>query len=353
MIAIDQLIADARERKCSDIHLSLGLPPVFRIAGQLVYTDYEVTDDDIKRLIFSIMDSDKMNRLADGYDVDFCYQTPNGMRQRVNVYHEAGKLCCAIRLLNDTIPEIEELGLPPILKNLAMLPRGLVLVTGPTGSGKSTTLAAMIDYVNQHRRTHIITIEDPIEYKYNHKLALIHQREIGEDVSSFATALRSSLREDPDVILVGEMRDFETISAAITAAETGHLVFSTLHTTGAANTIDRIVDVFPPHSQGQVRSQLSNILRAVITQTLIPTVSGDGRVPALEILLGTSAVGNLIRDNKTHQIGSAMQLGMKDGMLPFNASLASLVNRQKISYEVAASLSDNIEELNQYLRQHI
>lgn len=353
MVAIDQLIADARARKCSDIHLSLGVPPVFRIAGQLVYTDYEMTDDDIKRLIFSIMDSEKMNRLADGYDVDFCYQTANGMRQRINVYHESGKLCCAIRLLNDTIPEIEELGLPPILKNLAMLPRGLVLVTGPTGSGKSTTLAAMIDYVNQHRHTHIITIEDPIEYKYTHKLALIHQREIGDDVSSFATALRSSLREDPDVILVGEMRDFETISAAITAAETGHLVFSTLHTTGAANTIDRIVDVFPPHSQGQVRSQLSNILRAVITQTLIPTASGDGRVPALEILLGTSAVGNLIRDNKTHQIGSAMQLGMKEGMMPFNASLASLVNRQKITYEVAASLSDNVDELNQYLRQHI
>ncbi len=353
MLTIDDLIKEAREKKCSDIHLSLDLPPVYRFAGHLEYTEHQTTSDDIKRMIFSIMSSDQMNKLGEGEDVDFCYETEGGLRHRVNVYHEAGKVCAALRILNDTIPPIEDLGLPPILRDLAMLPRGLVLVTGPTGSGKSTTLAAMIDYVNQNKKSHIITIEDPIEYKYKHKKAMIHQREIGEDIDSFAGALRSALREDPDVILVGEMRDFETISAAITAAETGHLVFSTLHTTGAANTIDRIVDVFPPHSQGQVRSQLSNILKAVITQTLIPNITGDGRVVGMEIMLGTPAVGNLIRDSKTHQLGSAMQLGMKEGMLPLNASLASLVNRQKISFDVACSISSDVEELNQYMRQRI
>ncbi|MEG2769666.1 MAG: PilT/PilU family type 4a pilus ATPase [Oscillospiraceae bacterium] len=251
MISIDELIRDARAEGCSDIHLSLDLPPVFRFAGRLVYKDYATTSDDIKRIIFSLMSNEQMTKLSSGLDVDFCYETPDGLRHRVNVFHEGGRICAAIRILNDTIPSIEQLGLPPVLKQLAMLPRGLVLVTGPTGSGKSTTLAAMIDYVNQHKLSHIITIEDPIEYKYAHKKAMIHQREIGEDVDSFASALRSSLREDPDVILVGEMRDFETISAAITAAETGHLVFSTLHTTGAANTIDRIVDVFHHTAKGR------------------------------------------------------------------------------------------------------
>lgn len=347
-MTVDQLLAWGRQRKCSDLHLSAGRNPIFRMAGQLVDSDFSLSYDEIKHLIFSIMSPQQMDILADGADVDFSYQTPDGCRQRVNVYQEQGNICAAIRLLNDTIPAMEDLGLPPILKQLAMQPRGLILVTGPTGSGKSTTLAAMVDYINQNKSTHILTIEDPIEYKYPAGRAMIHQREIGRDVESFAAALRSALREDPDVILVGEMRDFETISAAVTAAETGHLVLSTLHTTGAANTIDRIVDVFPPHSQGQIRSQLSNILRGVITQTLLPDLN-QGRVAALEIMLGTPAIGNLIRDGKTHQLSSAMQMGMKDGMMPLNATLAQLVSRQKISLDTAMSASNDLNELNQYL----
>ena len=264
------------------------------------------------------------------------------------MYRQQNELCAAVRLLNDTIPTFEELGLPPIIRKLDAEPRGLILITGPTGSGKSTTLAAMIDYINVNFAKHIITIEDPVEYRHYHKLSMIHQREVGVDVSSFADALRSSLREDPDVILVGEMRDYETISAAVTAAETGHLVLSTLHTIGAANTVDRIIDVFPPHSQQQIRTQLASTLKGVVTQQLVPLASGEGRMAALEVMTGTDAVLNLIRENKTHQLSSAMQTGSRDGMNTLNSHLAKLVKEGKIGFDTGLQWSSDKNEFNQY-----
>lgn len=254
---IHTIIAMGRQTGCSDIHLSEGLPMLIRVKGTLVYAPIQPGEEETRQMILQMPDAWLQKEFSEGKDVDFAIQSPDGGRERVNIFRQQGKLACTIRLLNDRIPTIEELQLPPILKQLADEPRGLILVTGPTGSGKSTTLAAMIDYVNTSRPEHIITIEDPIEYMYERKQALIHQREVGRDVSSFAAALRSALREDPDIILVGEMRDYETISAALTAAETGHLVLSTLHTTGAAQTIDRIIDACPASSQNQVRIQLS------------------------------------------------------------------------------------------------
>lgn len=279
----------------------------------------------------------------------FCHTVSRWGRERVNIFRQQGKLACTIRLLNDRIPTIEELQLPPILKQLADEPRGLILVTGPTGSGKSTTLAAMIDYVNASRPEHIITIEDPIEYMYERKQALIHQREVGRDVSSFAAALRSALREDPDIILVGEMRDYETISAALTAAETGHLVLSTLHTTGAAQTIDRIIDACPASSQNQVRIQLSGVLKGIITQCLIPTADGRGRTAATELLTGTDAVMNLIRESKGHQMSTIMQSGAANGMHTLNGDLARLVSLGMITRENAYKYSNDKRDLINYI----
>lgn len=350
MVTFDELINYGRQHSCSDIHLTPGFPPVFRRAGQLFDSDFQLSAEETTAVIQSLMIPSQLEALRKGQDVDFCYQTPDGYRQRINIYQQRGDLCCALRILNETIPTIEELHLPPILKNLAMLPHGLILVTGPTGSGKSTTLASMIDYINETQKKHIITVEDPIEYVYKNKSALIHQREVGQDVVSFSSALRSAMREDPDVILVGEMRDYETISAAVTAAETGHLVLSTLHTTGAANTIDRIIDVFPPHSQGQIRAQLCGTLKGVLTQQLVPDNNG-GRVAALEILIGTDAVLNMIRENKCHQLKSAMQMGTKDGMRTMNMDLARLINEGKISYDVALRCASDPTELKQYLNR--
>lgn len=349
MMTLPQLIACARENRCSDLHLTPGLPPVFRRVGRLEYSRFEVTPEEIQTLILSMTDSTQREALNRGEDQDFTYVTPDGSRQRVNIYHQQGALCAAIRIINEEILTLEQLGMPPILQRLADEPRGMVLVTGPTGSGKSTTLAAMIDYVNQRKNCHIITIEDPVEYVYSQKCAMIHQRELGRDVKSFSDALRSAMREDPDVILVGEMRDYETISAAVTAAETGHLVFSTLHTTGAAKTIDRIIDVFPPHNQGQIRVQLSGVLKGVISQLLLPEATGKGRVAALEVLTGTDAALNLIRDNKCHQLTSVMQTSMREGMQTLNANLASLVKSGRITRETAEQSSSNIGELRQYL----
>ena len=281
-----------------------------------------------------------------GRDADFSYTTPDGGRQRANVFRSMDTLCASIRLLRDRIPTLSELGLPETIASLANLPRGLVLVTGPTGSGKSTTLAAMIDLINAAKPLHIVTIEDPVEYLHADKAATVHQREVGRDVGSFAGALRSALREDPDVILVGEMRDFETISAAVTAAETGHLVFSTLHTTGASQTVDRIVDVSPPEAQHQMRSQLSTVLKGVVTQALLPNAAGDGRVVATEILLGSDAVLNLIRESKTFQLTSVMQSSGALGMHTFDSDLTRLTREKKITRETAAEWAFSPRDLN-------
>ncbi|NCC43833.1 MAG: PilT/PilU family type 4a pilus ATPase, partial [Clostridia bacterium] len=266
---MNQMMLDARAQKCSDIHLSEGMPVYFRIHGKLQKMPLEETE--ARQMILSMLDDEQKQILRSGHDLDFAVETSDGNRQRVNVFRQQGNLAATIRLLNDEIPSLSDLKLPAVLKELASQPRGLILVTGPTGSGKSTTLAAMVNEINTYRAEHIVTIEDPIEYKFKRKQSLIHQREVGRDTESFAAALRSVLREDPDVILVGEMRDYETISAAVTAAETGHLVMSTLHTTGAAQTIDRIIDACPGEAQNQIRTQLSGILKGVVTQCLIPT----------------------------------------------------------------------------------
>ena len=348
-INMERIVEIAREMHCSDIHLSVGLPPTFRIAGSLQQAPFSLTDAETENLINTMMTETQRRQLEQGFDQDFAFASAQNSRQRVNVYRQQGKLATAIRLLNLHIPRLEELGLPPILQTLAEEPRGLILVTGPTGSGKSTTLAAMIENINCKRAEHILTIEDPIEYIYEQKMAIIHQREVGRDVQSFAAALRSALREDPDVILVGEMRDFETISAAVTAAETGHLVLSTLHTSGAAQTIDRIIDACPASTQGQIRIQLSTILRGVVTQQLIPLADGSGRIVASEILIGTDAVGNMIRENKCHQLDSQMQAGAASGMHTLNGDLVRLLSAKKITKENALKFASNKRDLQQYL----
>ena len=311
---IESIVMDARQNKASDVHISEGLPLCFRIDGKLKKIETQLSVEEVKSLILSMLTETQREKLEKGRDVDFAFTTPDGHRQRVNVFSQQGKLAATIRLLNNYIPELSELGLPKILEKLAQEPRGLILVTGPTGSGKSTTLASMIEMLNCTKDDHIITIEDPIEYVYASKRALIHQREVGKDVENFAAALRSSLREDPDIILVGEMRDYETVSTALMAAETGHLVMATLHTTGAAQTIDRIIDACPPESQNQVRVQLAGVLKGVITQCLIPHASGSGRVVATEVLVGTDAVLNMIREGKCHQLNSIMQSSAATGM---------------------------------------
>ncbi|WP_416325821.1 type IV pilus twitching motility protein PilT [[Eubacterium] hominis] len=346
---LDEMISFARMNKCSDLHLQVGGAPIIRKNGKLMEYPGNINDTQTMEMILSMVDDEMMERMKQGKDLDFTYVTAGNNRQRVNVYRQQGKLCAALRIINDEILTLDQLQMPEVFKKLAMEPRGLVLVTGPTGSGKSTTLAAVIDYVNEHKDCHILTIEDPIEYVYQSKKAMIHQREIEADVDSFDTALRSALREDPDVILVGEMRDYETISAVITLAETGHLVFSTLHTIGAAKTIDRIIDVFPQHKQAQIRMQLAGILKAVVTQQLLPTMDGTGRCAALEIMTCTDAVSAMIRESKVHQINSLIQTGMKEGMQTLNFSLAQLVRSGKVDKETAKKYSDDPNELMQYL----
>lgn len=339
---IHELTALARNSKASDIHISEGLPLMFRIDGHLAEAPVQLSAAETRSLILSLMDEAHREAItSERIDADFALVAPDGTRSRVNVFYQQGRAAATLRLLNDSIPTLEELAMPPVLTKLADEPRGLILVTGPTGSGKSTTLAAMID--------HIITIEDPIEYVYQGRCSLIHQREVGADVRSFASALRSALREDPDVILVGEMRDYETISAAVTAAETGHLVMSTLHTIGAAQTIDRIIDVCPAGAQNQIRGQLAAVLRGVITQQLLPLAVGKGRCAATEILVGTDAVANLIREGKCYQIPSILQSGVALGMHSLNADLARLVSTGRITREAAERCATNKSDLKNYL----
>lgn len=349
MVNCEEVILRAREMKVSDIHISSGLDMLFRINGKLTLAPFDLSADETHQMLMDTLDEKQRDWFEAGNDVDFAIQTIDGNRQRVNIFRQMGKSCATIRLLNNTIPSLEELHLPQVIHELADKPRGMILVTGPTGSGKSTTLAAMIDHINSTRPEHIITIEDPVEYVYEKKKCLIHQREVGRDVTSFDAALRSALREDPDIILVGEMRDYETISAALTAAETGHLVMSTLHTNGAAQTVDRIIDACPAEAQNQVRSQLGGILQGIITQTLIPNAAGNGRVPGTEILVGTDAALNLIRENKSFQLGTVMQSGAEFGMHSLNSNLAELVYSGMITTENAFKYSNNRKDLEQYL----
>lgn len=348
-MTVKQVIKKAREFGASDIHFSEDIPPVLRKDGQLFPLSEEWILENGRRDLINLIPETLQHAFHEGHDADFSFADDLGCRYRINVFRNMGKISCAIRLLADQIPTIEQLGLPQTLADLVMLPRGLILVTGPTGSGKSTTLAAMIEHANLYRKSHILTIEDPIEYMYQSKNCLIHQREVGQDVGSFSLALRSAMREDPDIILVGEMRDFETISAAITAAETGHLVLSTLHTTGAAKTIDRIIDVFPAEQQEQIRVQLSSVLRAVVTQQLVCKNSG-GRKAALEIMLCTSAIANMIREGKTTQIESVMQTSRKEGMILLDRALGMMVYEGEISYEEALAKCVDEVELRRFAR---
>ncbi len=349
MSVITELVEYARAQGCSDVHVAEDEPVRVRLSGALLPVATQLNGQQITIAIRSLCSEAQLAQLDAGRDLDFAFALANGARQRVNIYRQQGKLAAAIRLLNDRIPTIEELGLPAVITTLADAPRGLILITGPTGSGKSTTLAAMLEQINKTRAVHIITAEDPIEYVYTPDKAAIHQREVGRDVADFAAALRSALREDPDVILVGEMRDYETISAAVTAAETGHLVLSTLHTTGAAQTVDRIVDACPAEIQQQMRVQLSMILRGVVTQTLLPLAAGGGRVAATEVLTGTDAVLNLIRENKSYQLQSCMQSGAAAGMHTLDSNLAALVKSGSISRQSALAAAVYPAELAQLI----
>ena len=349
MTDICEIIQDDRKKGASDIHISEAMPLWYRVNGRLREAKLQPSPEEVRSLLLSLLSERHRAAFEAGEDADFSLETPEGERQRVNVFRQQKKLAATIRLLNGRIPSLEDLKMPTILYEMAKQPRGLILVTGPTGSGKSTTLAAMIEYLNRNLDRHVITIEDPIEYRYESKRSLIHQREVGEDAGSFASALRSALREDPDVILVGEMRDYETISAALLAAETGHLVLSTLHTIGAANTIDRIIDVFPPNQQRQIAVQLSMVLQAVVSQQLVP--STDGRqVPAFEIMTVTPAIRNMIRDNKIPQIDGLIYSSANNDLISMDTSLLGLYKDGKITEETALTYATNPEMLKRRLR---
>jgi twitching motility protein PilT len=345
------LLMEVIARRASDLHISAGAKPTIRVRGRLVaLDDYPVlTPTDTREIVYSILTNDQRQRLETDWQIDFAYSIPGHARFRVNAYFQRAAIGAAFRLIPFSINSIDELGLPSVIHEFTKKPRGFVLFTGPTGSGKSTSLAAIIDEINETREDHILTIEDPIEFLHSHKKCLVNQRELGADAQSFAQGLKAALRQDPDVILVGEMRDLETISTALTAAETGHLVFATLHTQDAPQTIDRIIDVFPASQQGQVRVQLSVALQGIITQTLLPTADGSGRVAACEVLMPTPAVRNLIREGKTHQIYSVMQTGSATGMQTMDAALASLVSDGKITRALAEARSSTPDELRRLM----
>jgi twitching motility protein PilT len=331
------IVLAALERRASDVHLTAGAPPNIRVRGRLAPLEgFPVLGvQDTREIVYSIMSDVQRQQFEVAHQVDFSYSVPRTARMRVNAYLQRGAVSAAFRVIPSKTESLEALGMPRVIRAMAALPRGLVLVTGPTGSGKSTTLAAMIDEINTTRDDHILTIEDPIEFLHSHKRCLVNQRELGSDATSFADALRAALRQDPDVILVGEMRDLETISTALTAAETGHLVLATLHTQDAPQTIDRIIDVFPSHQQQHVRVMLSVALQGVVAQQLLPTADGAGRVAAVEVLIPTPGVRNLIREGKTHQIYSAIQTGGEHGMQTMDAALTELVRAGTITREVA------------------
>ncbi|MDX2272278.1 MAG: type IV pilus twitching motility protein PilT [Cyanobacteriota bacterium] len=354
VLMIEDLMEAVVQKGGSDIHISCGLPPYLRVNGHLEPTEHDpLTPEEVQKMIFSMLNNTQRKMLEQNWELDCSYGVRGIGRFRVNVYKDRGTYACAMRALSTEIPHIDKMGLPDICKEMAKIPRGLVLVTGPTGSGKTTTLASMIDMINRERAEHILTIEDPIEYVYTPIKSIVHQRQLGEDTKSFANALKAAMREDPDVVLIGEMRDLETIQLAITASETGHLCFATVHTSSAAQTVDRLVDVFPPEQQQQIRVQLSNSLRAVFTQTLAtrlnPKPGERGRVLVQEIMIVTPAIANLIREGKTAQIYSAIQTGGKLGMKTLERDLADLYIDGKISFDVAMSKTSRPEELQRLL----
>jgi twitching motility protein PilT len=345
------LLLEVLDRRASDLHLAAGARPTIRVRGRLVALEHlpVLRPQDTRELLYAILTGDQRQRLETDWQLDFAYSVPGRARFRVNAYFQRSALGAAFRLIPHEMPGLEALGMPPALHDFARRPRGLVLVTGPTGSGKSTTLAAMIDEINRTREEHILTIEDPIEFLHPHKRCLVNQRELGSDTPTFAAGLKAALRQDPDVILVGEMRDLETIGTALTAAETGHLVFATLHTQDAPQTVDRVVDVFPTEQQGQVRTQLSVALQGIVTQQLLPTADGSGRVAACEVLVPTPAVRNLIREGKTHQLHSTLQTGAHVGMQTMDTALAALVRAGTVSAKLALERSSTPEELRRLL----
>jgi twitching motility protein PilT len=351
-VRIEPLLDEVLKRDASDLHLQVGLPPMLRVDGALRKSENPTVlkQDDVKNLLYTILDDQQKQILERDLELDFSFAYGDIARFRVNAFHEKGNLAAALRLIPTKIRTIEELGLPKVIETFTQYPRGLVLITGPTGSGKSTTQAAMIDKINTEKPLHIITIEDPIEYQHHHKQSIIVQREVHFDTRSFGAALRSALREDPDVVLIGEMRDLETIATAITVAETGHLVLATLHTNSASQSIDRIIDVFPPHQQQQIRIQLSNVLQGIVSQRLIPMVGG-GRIAAAEVLVVNAAVRNIIREAKTHQIDAVIQTGAEEGMQSMDSTLVKLVHEGKVSYEEAKGFAVNIEEFERLMQR--
>jgi len=348
---IELLLEEVVKKKASDLHLQVSLRPMLRVDGALVpIAGSEVlTEAHVEALVFAILDEDQKQILLKDKEFDFSFAFGDLGRFRVNAFHERGNLAAALRLIPNEILSVEQLGLPEIVSKFADYPRGLVLVTGPTGSGKSTTLAALVDKINTEKAHHIITIEDPVEFTHKSKKSVLVQREVHYDTFSFSAALRSSLRQDPDVVLIGEMRDLETIASAITIAETGHLVFATLHTNSAAQSIDRMIDVFPPHQQPQIRAQLSNILMAICSQRLVPSIGG-GRLAASEVLVATPAVRNIVREGKTHQLDAVIQTGAEYGMQSMDKTLVSMIHEGKISYDEARNFAVDIEELDRLMR---
>jgi len=344
------LMKIAVERGASDLHLTVGLPPTLRISGRLVPTEYpRLRAQDTKRLLYGILNDKQKEMFEKNWELDLSHGLQGYCRFRINVFRQRGAVAAALRAIPETVPSREELNLPAILDELVQAHQGLILVTGPTGVGKSTTLACMLDNINMNRSCHILTVEDPIEYLHPHKKSMLNQRELGHDTQKWSNALRAVLREDPDVILVGEMRDLETIALTITAAETGHLVLTTLHTSDAAQTVDRIIDVFPPYQQQQIKIQLASVMQAVISQQLIPHASGVGRVPAVEVMIATPAVRNLIREGKTHQLYNAIQTGAKFRMQTMDQCLLDLYKSQQITYEEAMGRTTHREELRRLI----
>ncbi len=350
-LRIENLLEECTKRNASDLHLQVGLPPILRVDGALtpVPGTPKLNNAMIESLVFATLDENQQKILMKDKEFDYSFEFGDLARFRVNAFHERGNLAAAFRLIPNKIQNITELGMPPVVETFADFPRGLVLVTGPTGSGKSTTLAALVDKINREKATHIITIEDPIEFTHKSQRSVVVQREVHYDTYSFSMALRSALREDPDVVLIGEMRDLETISAAITIAETGHLVFATLHTNSASQSIDRMIDVFPAHQQPQVRSQLANILMAICSQRLIPAING-GRVVAAEIMVANPAVRSLIRDGKSHQLDTVIQTGAAQGMQTMDRTLVKMVQAGTITYEDAKDYAVDLAEFERLMK---
>jgi twitching motility protein PilT len=347
---VELLLEEVVKKNASDLHLQVGMPPMLRVDGGLTPHNQQPLDEKgVEELVFSLLDNDQKQILLRDKEFDFSFAFGDLGRFRVNAFHERGNLAAALRLIPNEIRTVEDLGLPQVVNKFTEYPRGLVLVTGPTGSGKSTTLAAMVDKINREHARHIITVEDPIEYTHKSKRSLVVQREVHYDTFSFSAALRSALREDPDVVLIGEMRDLETIAAAITIAETGHLVLATLHTNSASQSVDRMIDVFPPHQQPQVRAQLGNMLQAIVSQRLIPRLGG-GRVAAAEILVATPAVRNIIREGKSYQLEAVIQTGAEYGMQNMDRTLVNLIHTGVISYDEPRNYAVDIEELDRLMR---